>query len=154
VNVLLEREPIDHIMIFSSPMAEYVRHVSSITKIMDFVDMDSEKRRAYGQIKSFPLSVLYNLETDRLGQYELEVGKVCEESLVISQEESYLLRERSKQKVGPKVIRNGIDFKYFPSPFDTQNIKSIIAFNAALDYFPNIDGALFSVRKFFHEFIK
>ena len=130
-------------MISSSPMAEYVRHVSSITKIIDFVGMDSEKWRAYGQIKSFPFSVLYNLEADRLGQYELEVTKVCEESLGISQEETHVLRERSKQKVVPKVIRNGVDFKHFSLPFDAQRIKPIIVFNAAMDYFPNIDGALF-----------
>jgi sugar transferase (PEP-CTERM/EpsH1 system associated) len=147
VNIILEREPIDHIMIFSSPMAEYVKHVSSIPKIIDFVDMDSEKWRAYAQIKSFPLSVLYNIEADRLGQYELDMAMVCEESLVISQEETHVLRERSKQKVVPKVIRNGVDFKYFSLPFDAQRRKPIIVFNAAMDYFPNVDGALFFCKE-------
>jgi len=85
VNVLLEQESVDRIMIFSSPMAEYVKHVSAIPKIIDFVDMDSEKWRAYAKIKSFPLSFFYRNEADRLGQYELDMAKVCEESLVISQ---------------------------------------------------------------------
>ena len=143
VNVLLEKESIDRIVIFSSPMAEYVRHVSAIPRVIDFVDMDSEKWRAYAQINPFPLSLLYRIEADRLGQYELEMAKVCEESLVISQEETHVLRERSNQMVVPKVIPNGVDYEYFSPPSDVQRIKPIIVFTAAMDYFPNVDGALF-----------
>lgn len=143
VNVILERESIDRIVIFSSPMAEYVKHVSLIPKIIDFVDMDSEKWRAYAQIKSFPLSLLYRTEADRLGQYELNVAKVCEESIVISQEETHVLRERSNQLVVPKIIPNGVDFEYFSPSFDGQKTKPVIVFTAAMDYFPNVDGAEF-----------
>jgi sugar transferase (PEP-CTERM/EpsH1 system associated) len=147
VNVILERESIDRIVIFSSPMAEYVKHVSSIPKIIDFVDMDSEKWRAYAQIKSFPLSLLYRAEADRLGQYELEMATTCQESLVISQEETHVLRERSNQRVLPKVIPNGVDSEYFSLASDVQRTKSIIVFTAAMDYFPNIDGAVFFCQK-------
>ena len=143
VNVLLEQEAIDRIVIFSSPMAEYVKHVSGIPKIIDFVDMDSEKWRAYVQMKPFPLSLLYETEANRLGQYELEMATTCQKSLVISQEETHVLRERSNQMVEPRVIQNGVDFEYFsPSP-EGQRTKPIIVFTAAMDYFPNVDGALF-----------
>jgi sugar transferase (PEP-CTERM/EpsH1 system associated) len=143
VNVLLEQEAIDRIMIFSSPMAEYVKHVSEIPKIIDFVDMDSEKWRAYVQMKPFPLSLLYRTEADRLGQYELEMATTCQKSLVISQEETHVLRERSNQMIEPKVIQNGVDYEYFSPSFDVQRTKPIIVFTAAMDYFPNVDGALF-----------
>ncbi|MCW5785237.1 MAG: TIGR03087 family PEP-CTERM/XrtA system glycosyltransferase [Nitrospirales bacterium] len=147
VNVILERESIDRIVIFSSPMAEYVKHVFSIPKIIDFVDMDSEKWRAYAQIKSFPLSLLYGIEADRLGQYELEMATTCQQSLVISQEETHVLRERSRQRVRPKVIPNGVDSEYFSLASDVQRKKSIIVFTAAMDYFPNIDGAIYFCQK-------
>jgi sugar transferase (PEP-CTERM/EpsH1 system associated) len=143
VNGLLEQESIDRIVIFSSPMAEYVRHVSSIPKIIDFVDMDSEKWRAYAQVKPFPLSLLYRTEADRLGQYELDMATICQESLVISQEETHVLRERSNQMIVPKVIPNGVDYVYFSPPSDVQRTKPIIVFTAAMDYFPNVDGVLF-----------
>jgi sugar transferase (PEP-CTERM/EpsH1 system associated) len=143
VNVLLEQESIDRIVIFSSPMAEYVRHVSAIPRIIDFVDMDSEKWRAYAQMKPFPLSLLYRIEADRLGQYELEMATTCQKSLVISQEETHVLRERSNQMIEPKVIQNGVDYEYFSPSFDVQRTKPIIVFTAAMDYFPNVDGALF-----------
>ena len=143
VNVLLEQEAIDRIVIFSSPMAEYVKHVSSIPKIIDFVDMDSEKWRAYAQIKPFPLSLLYRTEADRLGKYELEMATTCQESLVISQEETHVLRERSNQMVVPRVIPNGVDYEHFSPPSDVQRTNPIIVFTAAMDYFPNVDGALF-----------
>jgi sugar transferase (PEP-CTERM/EpsH1 system associated) len=147
IQVILEKESIDRIVIFSSPMAEYVKHISSIPKIIDFVDMDSEKWRAYAQIKSFPLSSLYNIEAARLGQYELDVAKICEESLVISQEEAHVIRERSNQMVVPKVLPNGVDYEYFSPKFDVQRTKQIIVFTAAMDYFPNVDGALFFCRE-------
>jgi sugar transferase (PEP-CTERM/EpsH1 system associated) len=143
IQGILEHESIDRIVIFSSPMAEYVKHVSSIPKIIDFVDMDSEKWRAYAQVKPFPLSLLYRVEADRLGQYELEMATTCQESLVISQEETHVLRKRSNQSVVPKVIPNGVDYEYFSPPFNVQRTKPIIVFTAAMDYFPNVDGALF-----------
>jgi sugar transferase (PEP-CTERM/EpsH1 system associated) len=143
VNVLLEQGAIDRIVIFSSPMAEYVKHVSSIPKIIDFVDMDSEKWRAYAEMKPFPLSWLYKTEADRLGKYELKMAVTCQESLVISQEETLVLRERSNHMIVPKVLSNGVDFEYFsPSP-ERRKTKPIIVFTAAMDYFPNVDGALF-----------
>ena len=143
VNLILAQESIDRIVIFSSPMAEYVKQVSSIPKIIDFVDMDSEKWRAYARIKPFPLSVLYRTEADRLGQYEFEMATTCQESLVISQEEAQVLRERSNQMVVPKVIPNGVDDEYFSPPSEVRKTRPIIVFTAAMDYFPNIDGALF-----------
>ena len=143
VNGLLEQKSIDRIVIFSSPMAEYVKHVSSIPKIIDFVDMDSEKWRAYGQIKPFPLSLLYRTEANRLGQYELDMATICQESLVISQEETHVLRERSNQMIVPKVIPNGVDYVYFSPPSNVQRTKPIIVFTAAMDYFPNVDGVIF-----------
>ncbi len=143
VNIILEQEAIDRIVIFSSPMAEYVKHVSGIPKIIDFVDMDSEKWRAYAQIKPFPLSFLYQTEADRLGQYELEMATTCQKSLVISQEETHVLWERSNHMVEPKVIQNGVDSEYFSSSCEVSKTKPIIVFTAAMDYFPNVDGALF-----------
>lgn len=143
VNVLLKQEAIDRIVIFSSPMAEYVRHVSAIPKIIDFVDMDSEKWREYAQMKPFPLSLVYRIEANRLGRYELEMATTSQKSLVISQEETHLLRERSNQMVEPRVIKNGVDFEYFSPSSKEQRTKPIIVFTAAMDYFPNVDGALF-----------
>ena len=37
----------DRIVIFSSTMASYVQHVVGIPKLMDFIDVDSEKWRVY-----------------------------------------------------------------------------------------------------------
>ncbi|MDR4483552.1 MAG: hypothetical protein R3B95_10080 [Nitrospirales bacterium] len=53
-----------------------------------------------------------------------------------------------------EVIPNGVDSEYFSLAPGVQRTKSIIVFTAAMDYFPNIDGAVFFARKFFHEFIK
>ncbi len=149
VQDILSREAIDRIVIFSSPMAEYVKNISSIPKIIDFVDMDSEKWRAYAGMKPFPLSSLYQTEADRLGQYEWEEAQACAESLVISEEETHVLRERSQQMIVPKVVPNGVDYEYFfPLP-PVDRTEPVIVFTAAMDYFPNVDGAIYFLEEIY-----
>ena len=146
VDQLLQLEAIDRIVIFSSPMAEYVKHIHTIPKIVDFVDMDSEKWRAYASVKSFPLSQLYTMEADRLGDYEWEVAQACTKSIVISEEETPLLKKRSDHTIIPKVIANGVDYDYFSLTSKVERAKPIIVFTAAMDYFPNVDAAEFFCR--------
>ena len=68
VNTLLSSQKIDLIFMFSSVMAQYVRRVSGIPKVMDFVDVDSEKWKMYVGFHRFPLSWLYQLESRRLAE--------------------------------------------------------------------------------------
>ena len=147
IQEILVSETIDRIVIFSSPMAEYVKESTAIPKIIDFVDMDSEKWRAYAQIKSFPLSTLYQTEANRLGQYEWDEAATCSESLVISEEETHVLRERSHNKIVPKVVPNGVDHEYFSPPGDVRREAPVMVFTAAMDYFPNVDGAMFFLQE-------
>src|SRR5262249_49463435 len=58
-------EKIDRILVFSSAMAGYIRSASDIPKVIDFVDIDSEKWRLYADCHPFPLSWIYPLDGRR-----------------------------------------------------------------------------------------
>ena len=44
---MLERRPIGTILVFSSAMAQYVSHVRRVRRVVDFVDIDSDKWKQY-----------------------------------------------------------------------------------------------------------
>ena len=145
VDAILQSSEIDRIVVFSSPMAEYVRKVRHIPRLMDFVDVDSEKWKAYASFQGFPLSVLYRIEARRLGCYEEEIAKEFEQSIFVSSKEAQLFQQRVADRP-IKVVSNGVDLHFF-QPNDLNEVPSPdnpkIIFTAAMDYFPNIDGVQF-----------
>ena len=151
IKQILHSVRIDRILAFSSPMAEYVRHVNEIPKLMDFVDLDSEKWGAYADYQSFPFSSLYRMEARRLGQYEVTIAKEFDQSIFISSEEAQSFR-RKVADCPVAVVPNGVDLEFFQrngtaSMEDGQ--KPSIVFTAAMDYFPNIDGVQFFCQDIF-----
>jgi sugar transferase (PEP-CTERM/EpsH1 system associated) len=137
----LRSERIDRILVFSSSMAKYVRHIAGIAKVLDFVDMDSEKWRLYADYHPFPFSWIYRLEADRLGRYEEEVASIFDHSLFVSEKDAELLRRRLSDRP-ISVISNGVDLDYF-APNGGHACCSnppVLVFTGAMDYFPNIDA--------------
>ena len=150
VNVLLSSEPIDLIFLYSSAMAQYVKKERSIPKMMDFVDVDSEKWSLYVKFHQFPLSWVYQLEAQRLAKYEEEVANSCDCSLFVTNNEAEKLRERVKGRP-ISVITNGVDLDFFqtsgkPTP---QESPPRLIFVGAMDYFPNIDAVNFFSTEIF-----
>jgi sugar transferase (PEP-CTERM/EpsH1 system associated) len=151
----LQTANIDVVLAFSSVMAHYVGHDLSIPKVMDFVDVDSEKWRVYAEHHRFPLSWLYRLEGERLGRQEEQVANSFDHSLLVSEAEAQLLQRR----VGARpitVIPNGVDLKYF-APLGGQAGDAstpIMVFTGAMDYFPNADAVSWFCQRIFPEIKK
>jgi sugar transferase (PEP-CTERM/EpsH1 system associated) len=141
---------IDRIIIFSSAMAEYVKHISDIPKTMDFVDVDSEKWRTYAGFHRFPFSWLYRLEADRLARFEKEVARTCEQAILVSEVEARLFQDRIHDRP-LSVIPNGVDLDFFhqneerPSPPS----RPSVVFIGEMDYFPNVDAVQFFCQEVF-----
>ena len=53
---------VDRVLTYSSAMARFVMHHAKPRRIMDFVDIDSDKWRQYAPTKPWPLSWLYRRE--------------------------------------------------------------------------------------------
>jgi len=136
---------IRHIVVFSSAMAQYVEQQADTRRIIDFVDIDSDKWLQYAKKKWWPLKWLYQREATRLLQYERKIAALFDYSLFVSRHEAELFRQlapESAAKIG--YFSNGVDTDYFspdvmlPSPYPTS--RKNIVFTGAMDYWPNCDA--------------
>lgn len=154
VNDVLETRPLKNILIFSSAMAQYVSHVRHINRVMDFVDIDSDKWMQYATTKKWPMSWVYGRESRLLLNYERQVVRDFDSATFVSQAEADLFRQLVPE-AGAKVtyFNNGVDAEYF-SP---QNIyanpypagTSTLIFIGAMDYWANIDAVEWFSRSIF-----
>jgi sugar transferase (PEP-CTERM/EpsH1 system associated) len=137
-------ERFDCIIVSSSSMAQYACLVPNVPKILDFIDMDSEKWGLYAEHRRFPLSLIYRVEAERLAKYEDEMAHVFDHSIVISEEERRVFQKRVSDRP-VAVISNGVDLEYFsPSRIVSGgNSQPSIVFTGVMDYFPNVDAVQF-----------
>ena len=145
----LATERFDCIIVSCSSMAQYVASSSAIPKIIDFIDVDSEKWRLYARHHAFPLSFIYCREANRLAVYEENIAALFDHSILCSAQEAETLRKRTKERP-VSVVANGVDLKYFsPCLRSAQPNEPTVVFTGAMDYFPNIDAAQFFCREIF-----
>src|SRR5471030_2703185 len=57
VEQLVARHPVDRMLVFSSAMAQFVPDTARATRVIDFVDIDSDKWAQYAERKSWPTSL-------------------------------------------------------------------------------------------------
>lgn len=140
----MKKNNIDRIIVFSSGMAQYVKEANNIPKVIDFVDVDSDKWKQYAEYSWFPLSLIYKLEAERLRKEEKNILQSFNHCVVTSSGEKDLLK-----KIYPEgkvhILSNGVDMDFFRSTSAAYD-PSTIVFTGAMDYFPNIDGVLYFVN--------
>lgn len=156
VNNLLATRPVKRILVFSSAMAQYVMHAHGARRIIDFVDIDSDKWCQYAGSKRWPLSWIYRREGRLLLRYEREVAKAFDASLFVSRTEAELfqrLAPESAAKTG--YFSNGVDTDYFspdreyPNPYGER--EHALVFTGAMDYWPNVDAVRWFAQEIFPE---
>jgi sugar transferase (PEP-CTERM/EpsH1 system associated) len=139
---LIANQTFDIALADCSSMAQYIMGIDC-PKIVDLVDIDSDKWRLYAQKHSGLKSALYALECRRLREYESVISEKFNYCLVVSEKEKTLL---SKQ-ANAVVIPNGVDFQFF-RPENQPDTHTLI-FVGAMNYFPNIDGVMYFHREIF-----
>lgn len=154
VDHVLDEQGIDRVLVFSGAMAQYVmadRH-RGLTRVVDFVDVDSDKWRQYAGQHAWPLSWLYRREARRLLCFERRVAGASDASLFVSPAEAALFRElapRQAERVGHAA--NGVDLAFFDpnvvldNPYDPDELP--IVFTGAMDYWPNVDAVQWFARE-------
>ncbi len=140
-------EGVTRVMAYSSAMARFVMQHASARRIMDFVDIDSDKWRQYAATKTWPLSWLYQRESEKLLAWERRVAAEFDASLFVSATEAtdfQALAPESAGKVG--YFHNGVDAEYFSPerdyPIPYSGAGQTLVFTGAMDYWPNIDAVL------------
>lgn len=136
LNERLRKEAFDLIFIFSSCMAQYVLDKESICKVMDFIDVDSDKWKQYADYSRFPLNLIYRRESATLQSFEKEVAKKVDFCTVTSEKEAALFKSFIPD-IKIAAIPNGVEslkeLYYQPEPGQ-------LVFVGAMDYFPNVDA--------------
>ena len=138
---------VGQVLTYSSAMASFVMQHGSARRIMDFVDIDSDKWRQYAPTKPWPLSWLYRREGDKLLAWERRVAAEFDASLFVSAAEAadfQALAPESAGKVG--YYHNGVDADFFSPERDYPNpypdASKTVVFTGVMDYWPNVDAVL------------
>ncbi len=147
VDRVVREHAIDQVVVFSSQMAQYVeaKRFSSMKRVVDFCDVDSDKWRQYAQDKPWLQAQIYAREASKLLAYERRIAGLFDASFFVNQQEADLFRgfaPESSTKVHH--FDNGVDTEYFdpaephPSPFGQGG--QVAVFTGAMDYWPNVDA--------------
>lgn len=154
IDQWLSKHEFRSVLVYSSSMAQYVLPLTKVRKVMDFCDVDSDKWRQYAQYASYPMSLLYKLESRRLLRYERHVAENFDDCLFISDEECMLFKQLVPES-DPKVVANGVDFGHYNGECqqfdkrDPEPISPYIVFTGAMDYRPNVDAVRWFVEDIF-----
>ncbi len=147
---LLQGGALDAALAYSGPMAQYLDRVlpGGMRRVVDLVDVDSEKWSAYAATRPWPLSALYRREGARLRRAEARIARDCDGASFVSAAEAALFRRRAPEaahRVGH--FNNGVDTVYFRpqrAPFDHARPypagETALVFTGAMDYWPNIEA--------------
>lgn len=134
----------DLIFIYSSSMAQYALGISGIPKIIDFIDVDSDKWRQYGDYASFPLKIIYRIEERRLREYEKFIARSVVYSIVTSEAEVGLFKSFIPD-IRILAVSNGVDRGYYKPDASACEENSLV-FMGQMDYFANVEGVLYFYR--------
>ena len=157
VESVVERHRIRRVVVFSSPMAQYVNQMEDVDRLIDFVDVDSDKWNQYADASSSAMAWLYRREARLLLAFEKYSASRAIASVFVTKPESALFRRLAGDLIAPVItVENGVDADYFSA----DNVRApeawragrddaanhSIVFTGAMDYKPNVDAAVWFSR--------
>lgn len=142
---------IRHALVYSAAMAQFLPSGAGLfeRKVIDFVDVDSDKWRQYAEQKPWPFNWLYRREARQLLSFEKKVAADYDASLFVSAEEAALFQQLSPETADRTgYYNNGVDFSYFDPTVDAESLLKnpypkgcrALVFTGAMDYWPNVDA--------------
>ncbi len=158
IDQVVNEKDIKDILVFSSSMAQYVEaaQYSVCNRVIDFVDMDSDKWLQYASTKSWPMSWVYQREANRLLTYEQTIASTFDRGLFVSEAENNLFQQKCAG-IGRQMgyVNNGVDTDYFSpqrqynNPYDNRLFNMV--FTGAMDYWANVDAVRWFVEDVFQK---
>lgn len=155
-DVTQSKHNIDKVFIYSSSMAQYCEgeQYQQCYKVIDFVDVDSDKWRQYAEKKSGLSRYIFSREYRLLAKYEDKVCQRFEQSVFVSPDEAKIFSERQPAAHRQKVhgILNGVDVDFFDpkATYPSDDIvpdMPFVSFTGAMDYWANVDAVLWFTNK-------
>ncbi len=145
VRTAMAAHSIQRVVAFSSPMAQFADDFTNVRRVMDFVDVDSDKWAQFAKSKAWPLSWVYQRESETLLNYERHVAARWDASVLVSNDEAELFRRLAPQSATRvSGISNGVDSDYFSPQHRYENPYAsggpVLVFTGAMDYWANVDA--------------
>lgn len=156
VDGLLNAGVIQRVLVFSSAMAQYLPATlpEGIRRVIDFVDMDSDKWRQYSRSKPWPMSWIYAREGTSLFAFERRQAMLSEASVFVSAAEATLFKTQAPETAERvSYLENGVDSEYFapyrsyPNPYIEDG--RVLVFTGAMDYWANVDAVCWFAKEVF-----
>lgn len=153
VERLLADHKLELALCYSSGVAPFVMRHTQLRRVMDFVDVDSDKWHQYAQqARGGVKRMLYRREARRLAEFERTIAAQFDASVFVSEAEAAFFRHLVPESAGRvHGIPNGVDAGYWDprrtcsSPYRPG--ERAVVFVGAMDYRANVDA----VHWFAHE---
>jgi sugar transferase (PEP-CTERM/EpsH1 system associated) len=136
--------------IYTVAMAPHALHLA-VRKLLDAVDIDSEKWAEYAQTAAFPGRLIWAREGRTLLAYEKRVAAACEATLFVSPAEAARFAALAPALADTvDWVENGVDLERFSphlafaSPFTSAGPH--LVFTGHMDYWPNADAVTWFAR--------
>jgi sugar transferase (PEP-CTERM/EpsH1 system associated) len=138
--------------VFCSSMAPYLDGYRFAARVIDMVDVDSEKWHQYADTRPWPMKAIYRREAQKLRAVEIAAANNFDYTLFSSAPEASLFLKRTGRSTSRVLaMRNGVDYDFFdpakagPNPYPAG--RKAIAFTGAMDYWPNVEAARWFVAE-------
>jgi sugar transferase (PEP-CTERM/EpsH1 system associated) len=139
----------DAILFTASSLSPYLSKADFLPhciKLIDFMDVDSDKWSQYAQSESWPISIIYKREHKLVTKLEKQAVDAFDAAFVISSNEQTMFNTKVKNTAKLHVLGNGIEHTTF-APSDTKSdIEINFLFTGVMDYKPNIDAVLWFIE--------
>jgi sugar transferase (PEP-CTERM/EpsH1 system associated) len=135
-------------------MAQYLTAYPTLHRVIDFVDVDSDKWGQYAERKPWPINWVYRREARTLLAYERRIASSFDASTFVSPAEAELFLQLAPECADRvSYYSNGVDLDYF-SParsYDTPypSGERVLVFTGAMDYWANVDAVSWFAREVF-----
>jgi sugar transferase (PEP-CTERM/EpsH1 system associated) len=142
------------ILVCSSNMAPYVLDLDAgdAVRLVDLVDVDSEKWRSYAATAGWPMRWVYRREWRKTAELEARIARESDWCALVSSTEARLFTQILPQAAAwTRAVPNGVDHAYFDptqvfaAPFDTTPPNYV--FTGTMDYKPNIDAVIWFAQE-------
>jgi len=144
----------DAVLAYSSAMAPYVmgQAARGARRVLDMVDVDSEKWRAYAADARPPLRQVWAREARTLLAFERRAARAFDSTLLVSREEAARFAQIAPEcAMGLDWVANGVDLDRFhpreagASPYS--GTAPAIVFTGTMDYRPNVEAVTWFVEQ-------
>lgn len=157
----VREQDIHQLFAFSSAMGQYAPEPRDwpMRRVMDLVDVDSDKWRQYSEHKAWPMNWVYAREARRLAAYERRLAAEWDACLLVSETEAQWLRERAPESAHRiHALNNGVDVAHFQPDQDFSQPyaegERALVFTGAMDYWANVDAVCWFAEKVWPEILR